>query len=477
MGEADLGVFGVGVMGSALARNARRQGYDVAIYDHYAPLTERLMETHGEADGRRFRAAYEVETFVNSLATPRRILLMVKAGDPVDQVLATLAPHLAEGDVVVDGGNSHPRDTERRVKWSAEHGFLFMGMGVSGGEAGALNGPAMMPGGAPEAFETIRPLFESMAARSEHGPCIGWCGQGGAGHHVKMVHNGIEYAEMQALAEVVTVMREGMGRTAPQVRQALETWNQGRMASYLVEITAGLVAAKDPQGDGPLLDHVLDVAGQKGTGRWTAVDAVTEGVATPGITAAVDGRVLSSMKSLRQRLGDTVGRSLVEPSAFDALTEADLESALYVVRIANYAQGCSLIAALSKRYGYETKLGEVARIWTAGCIIRAALLEDVMGAYRRSESLGNLMEDEALFADVLSALPGLRKAVAAAALGGLPVPVLSAALAYVDSLVRPRGSANVIQAQRDWFGAHTYRRVEAPDIAVHTQWDELPQLS
>ena len=470
MNDSQLGVIGLGVMGSSLARNFRSRGNRVAVYNLETDILDRFMAEHGD-DG--FIACPSLPLLMAATARPRVIVLMITAGKPVDMVLDGLAPLLEPGDIVVDGGNSHFDDTERRVARLREHKAHFVGMGVSGGQEGALTGPSMMPGGDDAAWERLRPLVEPAAAVSDTGPCVTWCGRGGAGHYVKMVHNGIEYGDMQLIAETATLLSRGLGLDPASTRSVFERWNAGRLESFLIEITASIVGAKDPEGDGPLVSQILDVAGQKGTGRWTAIDALEGGVPLSTIVAAVEARALSSYKDLRERAASVFGDP---PASLSGIQVEDLERALYAAKIMSYTQGFALLRARSDERGYGTDLAEVARIWKAGCIIRAAFLDRVYAAFRQEPSLPLLCLDPSFAEEVRSALPSLRRVVGAAAAAGLPVPALSASLAYLDTLRTARGSASLIQAQRDWFGAHTYRRTNDPDTPVHTEWGSLTQL-
>ena len=467
---ADIGIVGMGVMGAALAQNFESRGLTVAVYNRNEEVLNTFMDANA---GDRFVRCADYPTLAAALKPPRRIILMVTAGRAVDAVLASLQPVLADGDIVVDGGNSHYADTDRRVAAAAGSGVRFFGMGISGGEEGARLGPAMMPGGDKESFEALRPMLEAAAAHSDSGPCVDWCGHTSAGHFVKMVHNGIEYGDMQLIAEVVTLLREGLGLAPPAVRDVFTRWNEGPLESFLIEITARIVAARDPAGDGPLLDRILDVAGQKGTGRWTAIVATEHGVAIPTITAAVDARVLSAAKPDRAHAERALGRSGGRLEAVDLET---LESALYAAKMCSYTQGFALLQTASEERGYAVDRASVARIWKAGCIIRAAFLDRVYEAFRADPGLRLLLLAPGFAAEMRARIAALRKVVAAAVVAGIPVPALAASLSYVDTLARERGSADVIQAQRDFFGAHTYRRVDALDTPVHSDWPALDQL-
>jgi 6-phosphogluconate dehydrogenase len=460
----DIGVVGLGVMGANLARNLASRGYRVAGFDRDPQVARQLAADHPEA---KLAVAEDFPALVRALERPRRLLVMVPAGDPVDAVLDALDPLLEQDDVVVDGGNSLFRDTDRRVERAAARPWRFVGMGVSGGSEGALAGPSLMPGGDPEAWERLRPLLESIAATSDTGPCVTHCGTGSAGHFVKMVHNGIEYGDMQLIAETAVLLR-GVGLGPEEVADTFDEWNQGELESFLVEITAKIFRVPDPERPGSLLlDAVLDRAGQKGTGRWTAMAAIDLGVAIPTIAAAVDARVLSADVELRAR----AEAAFRDPrrAALTGISPEDLRDALYASKIASYTQGFALLEAGSRAQGYGTDRAEIARIWKAGCIIRARFLDDVRAAFEAEPNA--LLALAAGFPDALAArLPAWRRVVAAGAAGGVPSPGLAASLAWFDSLATARGSANLIQAQRDYFGSHTYERIERPGSFVHTDW-------
>ena len=468
--NADLGVIGLGVMGSSLARNFHSRGRTVAVYNREADMLADFEQNHGDE---RFSAHDDLPLVRRGSSSPPGPRDDDHhAGKPVDMVIDSLLPHLSPGDIIVDGGNSHFDDTERRVARLAEQEIRFVGMGVSGGEEGALKGPSMMPGGDAEAWATIEPIMTEAAAVADTGPCVTWCGTGGAGHFVKMVHNGIEYGDMQLIAETWTLLR-ALGHPPATIRDVFRSFDAGRLKSFLIEITAGIVAARDPQGDGPLVDQVLDVAGQKGTGRWTAIDAVEGGIALSTIVAAVEARALSAKRDDRRAVADKIG--FTEPR-IDGLSVEDLEQALYAAKIMSYTQGFAMLSARSQERGYGTDLAEVARIWKAGCIIRAAFLDRVHAAFREQPDLPLLALDDSFAEEIRAALPAWRKVVSTAMAAGIPVPALAGSLSYLDTLRTPRGSAALIQAQRDWFGAHTYRRLDAPDVPVHTGWPDLPSV-
>ncbi len=468
----EIGVYGLSVMGASLARNLASRGLRVAGYNRSPEVSRRLQSAHPEAGLAIFE---NPEVFVRSLARPRKILVMVQAGPAVDAVLGQLDPLLEAGDVVVDGGNSLYLDTERRGLGNRTRPWDFLGMGVSGGEEGALLGPALMPGGSKEAYERLRPILESIAARSASGACVTHCGKGSAGHFVKMVHNGIEYGDMQLIAETVTLLRQGLGLSADRAAQAFEGWNQGELESYLVEVAAEVLRAEDPENPGsPLVDAILDQAGQKGTGRWTVMAAAELGVPIPTIAAAVEARCLSAQRPRRLRAAALFPGN---PSPLEGVTLQDLKEALYAAKLASYAQGFDLLRAGSEARAYGTDLGEVARIWTGGCIIRARLLDTIREAFGREAGLELLCFAPGFREALQKRLPAWRRVVAGAAASGLPIPGLAASLSWFDSLRVSRGSASLIQAQRDYFGAHTYERLDRPGVAIHTEWSQIPRTS
>jgi 6-phosphogluconate dehydrogenase len=410
---------------------------------------------------------------VQALRRPRRIILLVKAGRGVDDTIASLLPHLAPGDILVDAGNEHFAVTERRERELAPAGIRYFGMGVSGGELGARHGPSLMPGGDRAAYEELSPVLTKIAAQHPDGPCVAYMGPGGAGHYVKMVHNGIEYGDMQLIAEAYDALKHLAGLTNAELAETFAAWNQGELESYLIQITARIFAGKDPEGTGELVDAILDTSAMKGTGTWTVQDAAELGAAIPTIAAAVDARVLSSDKAGR------VAASRILAGPAPARAEADkgelvaaARDALYAAKLCSYAQGMRLLQLASRTRGWELDLGEIARIWQDGCIIRARLLGRIKEAYRRDAALPNLLLDPALAGDLAGRQAGWRKVAALCATSGLPAAALSASLAYYDAIRRERLPANLIQAQRDFFGAHTYRRLDR-EGDFHTDWSAL----
>lgn len=467
--RAQFGVIGMAVMGRNLALNIVDHGFEVAIWNRSPePLEAAVAESGG-----RLIATSSLEDLVGRLETPRRVMTMIKAGKPVDVVLEQLLPLLDAGDIVIDGGNSWFEDTRRREQEMAKAGVRFFGVGVSGGEEGARHGPSLMPGGDACAYEHIVQVLEAIAAKTDSGPCVTHVGPDGAGHFVKMVHNGIEYADMQAIAEAYHLLRDLGEMSPPALSDVFGEWNRGLLESFLIEITAKIFSVSD--GDGWLIEGVLDKAGQKGTGRWTAQVALDLAVPVPSIAAAIDARVLSSQKKARVAAQDLLrgpdassirlGRKELVASVHDALVAS---------KVVAYAQGMALIKAGSERYGWTVDLREIARIWKGGCIIRAQLLNDIMLAYERTPELTNLLLDVELGGRVQAAQSRWRQVVASAQLCGIPVPAMSASLAYFDSVRSARLPQNLTQAQRDAFGAHTYQRNDTQDIAsapfVHSEW-------
>lgn len=465
-----IGVVGLGVMGANLALNFERNGFPVAVYNRSFEKTEALV--NGPAASRDVLGTRSLEELVASLERPRRVLLMVKAGMPVDAVLARLAPLLEEGDVVVDGGNSHFSDTDRRVKEMSRHGLHFMGMGVSGGEEGALHGPSLMPGGDHAAYELLEPMLTKVAARTESGPCVTWVGRGSAGHFVKMVHNGIEYGDMQLIAEIYDLLRHGVGLEPRELRDVFEDWNRGELRSYLIEITAKIVDHPDDAegGEGPLVEKILDRAGQKGTGKWSAAAALDLGVPVPTITAAVDARLLSALKEQRVLASRLYQPPMIGVAEQRRETVQRARAALYAAKVCSYAQGFALMAAASRARDYEIEPAGIARIWKAGCIIRADLLDEIRRAFEDEETLANLLLDERFREEVARRVAMWRSIAALGVEIGRPMPALSASLAYFDAFRSERLPANLIQAQRDFFGAHTYERSDR-EGTFHTEWE------
>ena len=462
----DIGVVGLGVMGGNLARNIESRGFTVAGYDLNAAKTEAFAA----GEGRRVVGAVSAESLAEVLARPRKVLLMVPAGKPVDDVIAHIAPHLGAGDILIDAGNSYFKDTDRREAELGTRGLQYLGTGVSGGEEGALRGPAIMPGGSRAAWDAVAPIFQAIAAKADDGePCVGYVGARGAGHYVKMVHNGIEYGDMQLIAETYDLFSRGLGMSAGEISDIFAEWNRGELKSYLVEITADVLAQGDPDTGAPLVDVILDEAQQKGTGKWMSQNAFDVGAPIPTVNSAVESRLISAQKAERV----AASRVLTGPSSAFSGDRARLidaaKHALYASKVTSYAQGMALLRMASVEYGYDIDPGEVARIWRAGCIIRATLLNDIRAAFGRDPQLVNLLLDRA-FSDAVGARQQAWREMVQVAVGlGIPVPATAASLAYYDAYRSARLPANLTQGQRDYFGAHTYRRTDR-EGSFHTQW-------
>lgn len=465
--QSDIAVVGLAVMGANLALNLADHGNRVTVYNRTTSVTEEFMT--GEAADKDMVAATTLEEMVDSLATPRRILLMVKAGAPVDYVIDDLVPLLDAGDIIIDGGNSLFTDTARRFDRLKEHSIRYLGIGVSGGEEGARFGPSIMPGGDVDAWPHVEEMLKGISAKAPDGaPCCEWIGAGGAGHYVKMIHNGIEYGDMQVIAEAYDLMRRGLGMTPGEIGDVFANWNGGRLKSYLVEITADIL--KTMEDGQPLIDLILDAAGQKGTGKWTVISSMEVAEPTSLVAEAVYSRIVSSDPDRRQRAAaifDTPTTPLT------GVTVDDIEAALYASKIISYAQGFRLLTSASDENGWELDLGSIASIWRAGCIIRAVFLEDITAAYEENPDLPDLSE-AGFFANALQAAEdSWRRVVAGSAMSGIPAPAYSTALAYFDGIRSKRLPADLIQAQRDYFGAHTFERVDRPrGEFFHHQWGE-----
>lgn len=468
---AQFGVIGLGVMGQNLALNIEDHGQSVAVWNLEPEWVERFVTAN---EGKQILGSADLAQFVRSLERPRRMLMMIKAGDPVDQMLSRIAPLLEEGDILIDGGNSFFKDTQRREAAMRARGLNFFGMGVSGGEEGARHGPSLMPGGDERAYEHVKKTLESIAAKTVSGPCVTYVGADGAGHYVKMVHNGIEYGDMQLIAEAYDLLRHALGLSAGEIADVFANWNRGQLASYLIEISAEILKAIDPETHQPLVDLVLDKAGQKGTGKWTAQIALDVGVPIPTISAALDGRAISSMKDERIIASKQYGRVPTRYSGDRAELIAAISDALYASKICSYAQGMSLIAAGAHEWKWKTSLREIARIWKGGCIIRALLLDSIMQAFERNPALPNLLLDADFQTRINGCAPAWRKVVGLAASLGIPVPAFSASLAYFDAYTAAKLPQNLTQAQRDFFGAHTYQRTDRPEAGfIHSDWNAL----
>jgi 6-phosphogluconate dehydrogenase len=462
---AQIGVTGLGVMGRNLARNFARHGYAVALHNRTVSRMTAVIDQFG--DEGNFVPAQTAEKFVQALERPRRLVIMVNAGDATDAVIDEFAPLMEEGDMIIDGGNAHFGDTRRREAKLKEQGLHFVGMGVSGGEEGALNGPSIMPGGSRESYASLGPMLETISAHVDGTPCCTHIGPDGAGHFVKMVHNGIEYADMQLIAEAYDLLRHGTGLEPGQIAETFRTWNTGRLDSYLIEITAEVLAHTDASTDKPFVDIVLDQAEQKGTGRWTVQDALDLGVPVNGIAEAVFARSLSGHADLRRAARGLPGPKTMPAEAAEFADQ--VEQALYASKLVSYAQGWHMMAVGSREYDWNLDLGRIATIWRGGCIIRAVFLDRIRAAYENNADLPTLLVDDEFSKDLASAQDAWRNVVATAARLGIPVPGFSAALAYYDALRAERLPAALIQGLRDFFGAHTYRRTDR-DGSFHTLW-------
>ncbi|MFZ9856430.1 MAG: decarboxylating NADP(+)-dependent phosphogluconate dehydrogenase [Limisphaerales bacterium] len=470
----DIAVIGLAVMGQNLILNMNDHGFTVVAYNRTTSKVDDFLAN--EAKGTRILGAHSIPEMVAMLKRPRRVMLMVKAGAPVDEFIDQLLPHLEPGDIVIDGGNSLYGDTNRRVKLLESKGLLYVGSGVSGGEEGARHGPSMMPGGSRAAWPHIRDIFQGISAKVENGvPCCDWVGDGGAGHYVKMVHNGIEYGDMQLIGEAYSLMRDGLGMGADEMATVFNTWNTGELDSFLVEITGHILAKKDEDGQ-PLVDKILDAAGQKGTGKWTVIDSANLAQPVTLIAEAVFARCVSAMKdervkAARRLKGPRPALSQAKDPEKKKALVADIMSALYASKIVSYAQGYMLLRAAAKEYGWSLNYGGIALMWRGGCIIRSRFLGKIKEAYDNNPKLTNLLLDDYFRGEIKRCQKGWRNVVSLAVKKGIPVPAFGTALAFFDSYRNPRLPANLLQAQRDYFGAHTYERVDQPrGQFFHTNW-------
>jgi 6-phosphogluconate dehydrogenase len=468
MTKQQIGVIGLAVMGKNLAWNIESRGYTVSVFNRSSEKTDEMVK---ESEGKNIVPTYSIEEFIASLEVPRKILLMVKAGEATDKTIDSLKPHLEKGDIIIDGGNTFFKDTQRRNTELAELGFHFIGTGVSGGEEGALTGPSIMPGGQKEAYELVAPILKDIAAKVEGEACCTYIGGDGAGHYVKMVHNGIEYGDMQLIAEAYSLLKNVLGLSAEELHTVFSDWNKGELDSYLIEITADIFTKKDDDTGKPLVDLILDEAAQKGTGKWTSQSALDLGVPLPLITESVFARFISALKEERVKAADVLNGP---ESTFDGDRDVFIESvrrALYMGKICSYAQGFAQMKAASEEYGWDLQYGDIAMIFRGGCIIRAQFLQKIKEAYDRDASLDNLLLDPYFSGVTNEYHAALRETVSNAVLNGVPVPTLSSAMAYYDSYRSAVLPANLIQAQRDYFGAHTYRRLDK-EGTFHTEWME-----
>ncbi|MFQ5802334.1 MAG: decarboxylating NADP(+)-dependent phosphogluconate dehydrogenase [Candidatus Methylomirabilales bacterium] len=470
VGTAKFGMIGLGVMGQNLTLNIERNGYPVAVWNREPEWVDEFVQK--KAQGKQVIGTKSIQDFVRSLERPRKIMILIKAGAPVDWTIDQVRPYLEEGDIIIDGGNSHFEDTRRREKELAADGIRFFGVGVSGGETGALWGPSLMPGGKREAYEEIRPIFEAIAAKVDNDPCVTYIGPDGAGHFVKMVHNGIEYGDMQLIAEAYDILRHALGLEASELADVFARWNDGVLNSFLIEITAKIFTVKDEETGTPLVGLILDKAGEKGTGRWTSSIALDLGIAIPTIHAAIEARMLSNLKEERMEASKQIfGPQNARYAGDKQELIHGVHDALYASKICSYAQGMALIRAGSEEYRWDVDLAELSRIWKGGCIIRAQFLDKIKQAYQRQPGLPNLLMDPAFSAWVTDAQPRWRQTISIAQSLGIPLMVMSASLAYFDSYRTANLPQNLTQAQRDFFGSHRYERRDKPELGlVHTEW-------
>ena len=469
MKKADIGLIGLAVMGENLVINMESKGFTVAVYNRTVEKVDAFTE--GRAKGKNIIGCHSLEELRDNLAKPRKVMMMVKAGRPVDDFIEKLLGVLEPGDIIIDGGNSHFPDTIRRTAYVESKGLLYIGTGVSGGEEGALKGPSMMPGGSPKAWEAVKPIFQSICAKVEDGsPCCDWVGENGAGHFVKMVHNGIEYGDMQLICEAYQIMRDLLGMSAEEMHEVFTKWNETELDSYLIEITRDILAYKDEDGDA-IVNKILDTAGQKGTGKWTGIAALDEGVPLTLIGEAVFSRCLSAMKEERVRASKVFPHEKPEFKGDREAFIEDIRKALYASKIISYAQGYTLMRAAAKTYGWNLNYGGIALMWRGGCIIRSVFLGKIKEAYDKNPELENLLLD-GYFADTIRGLvPSWRRVCATAVSNGIPMPAFCTALNYFDGYTTELLPANLLQAQRDYFGAHTYERLDSPrGKFFHTNW-------
>ncbi len=468
--KADIGIIGMAVMGQNLALNMESKGYRVAVFNRTTSKTEAFAKE--KAQGKNIIPSYDIKNFVESLERPRRIMMMVKAGAPVDATIEQLVPYLEKGDILIDGGNSFFKDTIRRVKEAEEKGLLYIGTGVSGGEEGALHGPSIMPGGHRKAYDIVGSILRDISAKVDGEPCCTYIGTDGAGHYVKMVHNGIEYGDMQLISEAYFLMKNVLGMPHSEMHKVFAEWNRGELDSYLIEITADILSKIDPDTGKPLVEVILDKAGQKGTGKWTSQSALDLGIATPTIAEAVFARCISAVKEERVEAEKVLKGPGTSFRGNKDKFVASIEKALYASKICSYAQGFSLMKAAGNEFNWNLKFGELAMIWRGGCIIRAKFLGKIKDAFDRKPDLPNLLMDPYFMDIVNSSQEEWRHVVSEATELGIPIPGFSSALMYFDAYRTGKLWANMIQAQRDYFGAHTYKRVDK-EGTFHTEWSKL----
>jgi 6-phosphogluconate dehydrogenase len=466
---SDIGLIGLAVMGENLVLNMESKGFQVSVYNRSAQKVDDFIA--GRAKDKKIIGTRTIEELVASLVRPRKIMLMIKAGGAVDEMIEILIPHLSPGDIIIDGGNTHFPDTNRRTAFVESKGLLYIGTGVSGGEEGALLGPSIMPGGSKKAWPLVKPIFQAIAAKVEDGsPCCDWVGENGAGHFVKMVHNGIEYGDMQLITEAYQIMRDLLHLSADEMHEIFKEWNKGDLDSYLIEITRDILAFKDTDGN-PLVDKILDTAGQKGTGKWTAVSALDLGIPLTLIGEAVFSRCLSAVKNERVQASKILHGHSSKFTGDKKSFITDIKEALYASKIVSYAQGYSLMRAAADEYKWNLNYGGIALMWRGGCIIRSAFLGKIKDAFENNPQITNLMLDPFFSAKMEKAQAGWRNVVATAAMNGIPVPAISSALGYFDGYRCEKLPANLLQAQRDYFGAHTYERTDKPrGEFFHTNW-------
>lgn len=469
MDKPNFGLTGLAVMGQNLARNVAHKGFPIAVHNRSAEKTSTFMKEHGSEGA--FVGSTDTASFISALAEPRAIMMMVKAGAPVDAVIAEFKPYLSKGDVLIDGGNSLFTDTQRRIEELKADGLHFLGTGVSGGEEGALNGPSIMPGGSPEAYEIVKPIFTKIAAQVDGTSCCAYIGEGGSGHYVKMVHNGIEYADMQLIAEAYDLMKSVLGLSNSEIGDVFTQWNAGDLDSFLIEITAQIFKTKDAETGNYLVDMVLDKAAQKGTGKWTSQSSLDLGIPVTGITEAVFARCLSALKDQRVAASKVLPGPSAKFSGDKTKFIDAIRDALYASKVVAYAQGFDQMLAAATEYGWHLHPGEIATIWRGGCIIRARFLNRIVEAYAAKPDLQNLLMAPYFTDSIAKGQDGWRRVVSEAALVGIPIPAFSSSLAYYDGYRRANLPANLIQAQRDMFGAHTYERTDKPGH-FHSKWGE-----
>ncbi len=469
MEHAEIGLIGLGVMGANLALNIAEKGNRIAVFNRTPEKTDAFYASAGGL-AERIIPCRTMEEFIAAIRPPRPVIIMIKAGEAVDQQIDALRGQLAENDIIIDAGNANFRDTVRRFKGLEGSGLTFIGMGVSGGEEGARHGPSIMVGGTAESYARVEKVLTSIAAKFDGEPCCAWLGNDGAGHFVKTIHNGIEYADMQMIAEIYGILRDGAGMDANEIGDLFGAWNKGRLNSYLIEITEKVLLADDPLGAGSMVDMILDKAGQKGTGKWSVIEAQQMGVAATAIEAAVAARILSSIKPQREKAEAEFGAKSAHIKIDDQL-KSDLELALFAAKIAAYAQGFAVMAEASNEFSWGLPMPTIARIWRAGCIIRSQFLDDITSAFTADPDAANLIMTPAFSAMVKEALPALRRVVALSVTSGMPVPALASALSYFDAYMQARGTANLIQAQRDFFGAHGFERLDGKN-SHHGPWGD-----